>query len=863
MKSPKKSDNEGKDANDSFVNCYCKCRILEEKLELIGFNSEKIKFDYNDLPKDILKKNNTIYYLQNLKKEEDAFVFIKDNSSISEFGGIALKDNVGNINEFNPYSFTGKIVKKGNNQILFLSPLNEIILLTNIKEEFNKLNDLEENIYVTILFAKFISKTEGVITFELVKDFSSFNIHDKKYEDDEIYKKIALQFNILDYNENKDNVVGQFGIELPDKNIKKIKPNRDTIFYIYEVNENEAFYFPQKIYFYDNNNKYLNIDLKYFAYKASLTEANLYIKQKCFFAYELLYFSLDNNLPKEIEIEQHGKIIKYDKFSTFGSTIRKSIVFLNIPPQNPKDEKENENSFLKVFICTKDEMKLYGTFCLNSIQIKTKKYYQYNPLIKENIINIYDDFIKCFIDKKESPTYLGQYLTFNKKIIKSLEDELFQKSFHLYEYENNEFLLKYFNSLCFWNLFHFLKSKKYNLNYLNDYKCIYERIIKRPDLNYIQQSLILVSFLLRLFEDTKSFKSPLLFFYDELDNNNPYKVAYNFQYDIIENLKENSCLFQPFLFLDSYIMKCIRYKEFSFIKPNNIPAYSFSMLNINLIKKHLQCSINNCFFVLKKEGSKNKRNYYASVNKFNGIITYNENLLLEDSNYKNMYKLDDLDILNEPNIINNYAFVLNLENLHESFSHNKEHIVNFQESSTLYINRNLKSEIYDCNSKDYGEDGKLVESFIGPTKLVEELQKIKFEMGNFLKINYFIDKDFSKLVREFYIRAKDFNLPENDLNEMFPELLKKNNIKNNELNKLNDKTDNSPKKGNMVHDDKFDIEKIFQDENENKIFLSKHNTYIVTGETFEELMENAEKARKKIFIKAKHQIEQNNDVCDY
>ena len=229
-----------------------------------------------------------------------------------------------------------------------------------------------------------------------------------------------------------------------------------------------------------------------------------------------------------------------------------------------------------------------------------------------------------------------------------------------------------------------------------------------------------------------------------------------------------------------------------------------------------------------------------------------------------MYKLDEIDILYEPNIINNYAFVLNIENFHENFSHNKKHIVNFQESPILYIDRNLKlAEIYDYNSKVYEEAGKLVESFIGPTKLVEELQNIKYEMGNFLEIKYFIDKDFSKLVREFYIKAKSFNLSENDLNEMFPDLNKKNKITNSEINEFNDKTVNSSKKENIEQDNNFYIEKIFQDENENEIFLSKHNTYIVTGETFEELMENAEKASKKTFIKAKHQIEQNNDICDY
>jgi inorganic pyrophosphatase/exopolyphosphatase len=128
---------------------------------------------------------------------------------------------------------------------------------------------------------------------------------------------------------------------------------------------------------------------------------------------------------------------------------------------------------------------------------------------------------------------------------------------------------------------------------------------------------------------------------------------------------------------------------------------------------------------------------------------------------------------------------------------------------------------------------------------------------------FFTDKDFSKLTKEFYIKAKGLNLPEKDLNEIFPKLNKKNEFNNNEVKESNDKKDNSPKKENMEQDINMNIEKKYQDENENEVFLSQYNTYIVSGENFEELEKNVEKVRKKKFIKNKHQIEQNNDVCDY
>ena len=66
--------------------------------------------------------------------------------------------------------------------------------------------------------------------------------------------------------------------------------------------------------------------------------------------------------------------------------------------------------------------------------------------------------------------------------------------------------------------------------------------------------MILVGFMGRAFEDIYNFSFPKFYFYDELNDMNPYEQVYNFQFDIIENITEDSCLFQPFLFLNSYIM---------------------------------------------------------------------------------------------------------------------------------------------------------------------------------------------------------------------------------------------------------------------------------------------------------------------
>ena len=108
-------------------------------------------------------------------------------------------------------------------------------------------------------------------------------------------------------------------------------------------------------------------------------------------------------------------------------------------------------------------------------------------------------------------------------------------------------------------------------------------------------------------KEKKTFNSPKLYFYNELDDRNPYKIAYNFQYEIIEKLSEQSCLFLPFLVLNSYIMDCIYSKNYKFIKKFK-SAYSLSMIPLESIKNHLKKTIKNYFFILEK-GEENERKY--------------------------------------------------------------------------------------------------------------------------------------------------------------------------------------------------------------------------------------------------------------
>ena len=144
-------------------------------------------------------------------------------------------------------------------------------------------------------------------------------------------------------------------------------------------------------------------------------------------------------------------------------------------------------------------------------------------------------------------------------------------------------------------------------------------------------------------------------------------------------------------------------KGFTFISNVN-SAYSISMLTLDLIKEHLKKSIKPYFFVLEKTNKTNKRKYYAAIHKFSKIIIYNENILLKDSNFTKMHHLDKSIITFQSKFIQQYAFKINLENIHENFSHGKETIINIKETPTLYFDRNMNiSNIYNVESPNYGE----------------------------------------------------------------------------------------------------------------------------------------------------------------
>ena len=204
-----------------------------------------------------------------------------------------------------------------------------------------------------------------------------------------INTKICFKFNVLDFEEDFEDLIQikNIGIETNTKEIKVINIDKKIIYFIYENIDDDYEYFPQKIYLNSINDDF-PYRLQFFAYKGFLNEINLFIRNKCYLSYEFLFFSLDNKLPDETQIlYKPGKKLTTKNFHSFGCETRKSIIFINIPPQNDIDL-GYDTSFLYIYLCNKDGEKLYSRLCLNSIEVKSKIDYEFNPIVKALIYEI-------------------------------------------------------------------------------------------------------------------------------------------------------------------------------------------------------------------------------------------------------------------------------------------------------------------------------------------------------------------------------------------------------------------------------------------------------------------------------------------
>ena len=262
---------------------------------------------------------------------------------------------------------------------------------------------------------------------------------------------------------------------------------------------------------------------------------------------------------------------------------------------------------------------------------------------------------------------------------------------------------------------------------------------------------------------------------------NPYCKAIDFIKNIILNLKEESRMFEIFLYLDSNVISNLLVnKDESLIKSddilnnkkkenvgNNPTEYGINMSNIDEVRNHLYKLIPKYIIRIDSE-----LKFNANYDPNSKIMTLNEKKLF-NNNSISLNRIFEKDEENEC-----YVLPIIIEILHEIFAHGKKRLINdkentpeeYRDSKYNYDRKKIqkKIKISDFNYKkvDYTESGIVLENYISENRrILRWMRKIhdNNEDKQIMKVELWVDKDFNKLeklIENFIQLEKDENLGE-------------------------------------------------------------------------------------------------------
>ena len=298
-------------------------------------------------------------------------------------------------------------------------------------------------------------------------------------------------------------------------------------------------------------------------------------------------------------------------------------------------------------------------------------------------------------------------------------------------------------------------------------------ILKNSKLSYSDRIRIMRLICQGFIEYSKESMNYHLLILEDLTNKNSYKIAMNFNKNIINNLNEESKLYIPFLQLDSYVL-------FNYLI--NVNSYTFSLVPLILTKKHLLSNYDDFIFTIKRK-EKFENFKLACQNRINNVTAINDYCLFPLFDHCDSRKL----------LGNDFAVHISIELLLKNNDYSKK---KKSGNSPLYFytRKSLKKfeEVYKkINRKDEDEACLLVEYFIKYKKdnIVQYL-KNKYYFGNIIQdYKLFTLKNF-----------KNLNEEKNKIS------INKNQNKNNEFQNLENtdkflKNDKKEKKINLVENE--------------------------------------------------------------
>ena len=560
---------------------------------------------------------------------------------------------------------------------------------------------------------------------------------------------------------------------------KEIKINNDEVYYIIPSLYKDFDFYPLNISLAKSDDINLKKDYKFILYQGLLNKINAFINFFSHKTYFIEYFSMSIDFPIikintkiYFEINKIQYELKY--FDNFQSENRKRINCLNVPFQyiDNFDEKKLRkiNSIQICNILEQNKNMIFGIFDINEMDSKEEQndnsYFDNYYSEFGNIISLFDDKNIKFEKLREICLDIYSKSEINKSkdiILSTYCDEL-----TLSQYKTRIGLL-----LCYY--FNLYKDEMEEI--IGCYYYIAAQMV-RVNITLLQRLRIIIFYLDKKLSNSGSINE--IIFLSKFNKNSPYVLASEFNKSEIKHINEFSRYFTVYLQLDSFIVTNYYIDELSF-------TFSLELL---FVMKHYLLSFYEDFIFTTTENS----DEYAYMSEQHNITVINErNIFSQEINYKKIRKLDNIEISK------NYALPISFEFRHEKNSHQKRKNKNPRVFSPFVFYKDGKFERIKKKIKingneiiEKGESGRMVESYLTEDNKIFLLLKNIPIFGDLLDYTYYIEKDFSRLLKkmdEIKIINKKYFLDENgSYNQLFDK--KENNIQleKEKISELYDKT---------------------------------------------------------------------------
>ena len=509
--------------------------------------------------------------------------------------------------------------------------------------------------------------------------------------------------------------------------------NGKEIYCVLDLKKNDFDYYPVEIILQnsDNDNKQEKI-FNFFLYNGLLNKINAFANYNLTKAYfiEYFYMSIDIpinelNLKTNVEIDNIQYELKY--YDSFNSENRQRINVLNVPYQkiNNFEEKEidNINSIQICNIFNKKKNIIFGIFNIKEVNSKEtnidNSYFDEYYTDFGNIVSIIEKREVNNIDLKD----ICVKIYTNSKIDKS------EKS--IFSVYNNELTYSQYKTRLGALICYYLNKceELYQIYYF--FMCFhyFKKSIESTNITFLQRLRIFIFYFRKKFEDAND----KIIFFSKLSENSPYVLAKELNQKELNHLTEFSRFFCAYLQLDSYIL-------YNYYK--SAMSFSFSLELLFIMRHSLLSNYEDFIFITNERSDE-----YAYLSDNESITVINSKSL-----FINIYQSEDEN--NDIKESKNVALPISFEFRYHKNFRQKRNNKNYNNLSPVFFYRDGKIQKIEDNIKyrnviiEKGEGAKIIESFLSDNiEIILELKNVQI-FGELLDYKYYIEKDFSKLLKK-------------------------------------------------------------------------------------------------------------------